>query len=344
MANTNADFINAIRAEMKTEYASRIPTATNSNLNAIAGALGAHSETANAFLNQLVNKICKQVIDNKRFKNPLEILKKGTIQVGKDIEHIMANPAVSREYSLTQNDLLASHVPDIKSLYYTVNSERQYPATVTKPKLMQAVMTEGGLNELVNLIVGSLYNGDQIDEFLLTKQLVNIAHNSKHLKVVEFDFDVATMTTAQSTEFLKAIKLHSSQMSFPSSAYNSYDAIKASVEKSAITWSVKDDQVILIDASICVNMDVDVLANSFNLDKAEFLAKKIEIDTFGDSGIFAILCDKSWFQIRDSHISLENFYDPSKMTFNYYYNHWQQFAYCLFSNAIIFKKKPVAGV
>lgn len=341
---SNVDILNALRNEASASYNARIPSATNSNLNAIATAIAKHTETANEFLTQMINKICMVEIEANKFDNPLKPLKKGSIQAGKDIEHVTMNPAIAKQYSLTSEDLLKNHAPDVKTLYYTVNSERKYPVTITKPKMIQAITTEGGLDELINMIIGSLYNGDEFDEFTLTKQLVNVALTSDHVVAMDFDFDIATMTPANSTELIKAIKIHSSKMTFPTTAYNKYDKIKEAGEADLIAWSKKKDQIILIDSAISTNMDVDVLANAFNLSKAEFLARKIEVDTFGESNVFAILCDKSWFQIRDSYYELDSFYNGDKLTFNYFLHHWQSFSYCLFSNAMVFRKKPTAGV
>lgn len=339
---SNVDILNAIRNDASVSFATRIPQATQSNLNQIATTLATHTETKNEFLDKLVNKICMQIITNKEYTNPLKVLKKGSVQYGKDIEHVVINPSVSKEYTIEANDLLAVVKPDVKSVYYTVNSCRKYEVTITTPKMIQAITTEGGLNQMVNMIVGSLYSGDEMDEFQLTKQLVNLAVNSNNVLMIDLDYDINNLTSVQSHDLVKMMKLHSKKMEFPSTQYNCYDKVKATGETDLITWSKKENQVILIDSAISTSIDVDVLANAFNLSKADYLARRIEVDSFGDSNVFAIICDESWFQIRDNLYNLETDYNASNMARKYFLHHWQSFSYSLLSNALVLRKKPTA--
>ena len=48
------------------------------------------------------------------------------------------------------------------------------------------------------------------------------------------------------------------------------------------TFSDPAEQYILLDTQFDADMDVDVLATAFNLDKAEFIGRRVLIDGFGN--------------------------------------------------------------
>ena len=96
-----------------------------------------------------------------------------------------------------------------------------------------------------------------------------------------------------------------------------------------------------------VEVDVDVLARAFNIENTKFLGRVIEIDSFKNSEIKAILCDESWFQIYENIMRFDEFYNARVMAWNEYLHVWQTYAICPFANAVVFataKPKPATAL
>jgi hypothetical protein len=125
----------------------------------------------------------------------------------------------------------------------------------------------------------------------------------------------------------------------PSSQYNKYTAVKGSGDP-VITWTPKEDQILILNAAISANLDLDVLAYAFNLDKAQIQAQTIDVDDFGGEPVLAILTDKSFFQVYDNLMKVDSFYNPDTLSFKYFLHHWQTYGYNLYSNAVAFTYTP----
>ena len=84
-------------------------------------------------------------------------------------------------------------------------------------------------------------------------------------------------------------------------------------------------------------MDVEVLAAAFNMDKAEFMGRRILIDNFGElTGVKLLLCDESFFQIYDVLMQFESVRNPEGLYWNYFLHKWTVFSVSRFANAVLF--------
>ena len=140
--------LNTILANASADYQNRVPTATKSNISEVGSAIMSYKATENEFLNALVNKICMQIVHNKTFKNPLSVLKKGSMPLGKNIEEIYTNPITGNTYDPTGIDLLGRVIPDTKTIYHAMNRQGKYKATVSKAQLITAFTSYAELEKL----------------------------------------------------------------------------------------------------------------------------------------------------------------------------------------------------
>ena len=127
-------------------------------------------------------------------------------------------------------------------------------------------------------------------------------------------------------------------MVFPNSNNNAYLTAQSSDNKPIITFSRKEEQVLIIDNPTNVSVDINVLASIFNMSVAEFNeTKKIVIDAFPDPDVRAALVDEAFFQIYDDLLMFKRFENPEGLYDNYYLHVWQTLAYSPLVNAVIFK-------
>lgn len=335
IAQRGANILNAIRQNATADYQTRVPLATQNNIQEVGNPILAYQSTQNEFLNALVNKIAFSIVTSRIAENPLKILKKGTVPLGQDIEDIFVNMAKAKRYDPDGKNLLQREIPDIKSAYYRLNRQDMYKVTISNDQLRLAFTSYEQLESLIAGIVNSLYSGDNFDEFLIMKNLVVSAVNNNVVKT-EVTTKITDETSAKS--FVKKLRSISSLMKFPSSNYNNYVNYSGDTEQSPIvTWSPVERQLLLIRSDILAEIDVDVLAVAFNMSKTDFLGRILEVDKFDEGGkIQAILCDESFFQCWDNLTQMTEFYNGEGLYWQYMWHHWQTMAVSPFANAIVF--------
>lgn len=334
MANM-VNVLNTILANASEEYQSRVPQATQTNIADVGSAVMSFKSTENEFLSALVNKVAMTIVRNKTFSNPLAVLKKGGVPLGKNIEEIYTNPATGEVFDPTGSKLLNRNIPDTKAIYHAMNRQGMYKATVSKAQLVQAFKSYQALEQLLNSIVNSIYSGDNLDEFILMKNLLSSAITGGKLKTV----DVASVTDTDSAKaFVKAIKTVGQGMEFPSSTYNSYyDINKDTDSNPVITWTPINNQVLILRNDIAVDIDVELLAKAFNVSYTDLKQRTLIVDSFGSANnCGAILCDEAFIQVYDNLTQMENFHNGEGLYDNFIYHHWQTYSLSLFANAMAF--------
>lgn len=327
--------LNTILANASAEYQQRVPQATRDNISEVGTAIMSYKVTENEFLNALVNKIAMTIVRNMTFKNPLAVLKKGGMPFGKNIEEIYTNPVTGKTYDPTGADLLKREIPDTKAIYHTMNRQGKYKATITKAQLITAFTSYSALEKLLNSIVNAIYSGDNLDEFILMKNLFASAITGGKIKTLD-----VTMPTDKDTakDFIKSVRKIGLGMCMPSENYNSYyDVNKETDSKPVITWTPLDRQVLLMRNDISVEIDVEQLAQAFNVSYTDIKQRILLVDNFGSAtNCGAVLCDESYVQVYDNLTQMENFHNGEGLYDNYIYHHWQTYSLSLFANAYAF--------
>lgn len=333
--------LNTIRANQNTEYQTRIPTATAENLTDLGGTLMQYEVLQNQFLNALVTRIAFTIVSNRRFKNPLSILKKGTKPFGTDIEEIYTNPVkgVTFDGSNT-SDMLTVTKPDTKTMYHRMNRQDKYPVSISNQQLKKAFTSTGEMEKFINSIITAMYSGDEMDEYILMRNVVKDAIANSKLVNYEVTYDGGADACK---ELVKAIKTFSLNFTFPSTQYNGYTlANKTAVTEGTITpcntWTPLENQILLIRSDVDASTDVEVLAKAFNMEKTDFLKRKVVVDSFGDDKTLAVICDEAMFQVYDDAYTVRSFDNGSNLVTNYWLHHWQTISLSLFANGVAFKQ------
>lgn len=331
--------LNTIRSNATATYQERVPVATQGNIESIqAIMIGDDPVIANEFMNTLLNKIVKSVLISKSFQNPMKALKKGTKPIGDTVEEIYNNFIKGESFDGSGNTtaLMGRKLPDTKTVYHRVNRRDKYTITVSPEQLAKAFSSYEALSSYVSNIINVLYNSAELDEFILTKQLIKTALDKNAVKIVDVEDPLTSKENAQ--EFIKAVKTVSGLMAFPSDAHNGYLTAQKKDTKPIVTFSKKSEQVLILDTATDVSVSVDVLASIFNMSVAEFNdTKKIVIDSFPDASIRAALVDEQFFQIFDDAMFIKSFDNGESVYTNYFLHVWQTLAYSILVNAVVFK-------
>lgn len=325
-----AQVLNAIRANQNYDYQSRVPEATQGTLKQVGNAILSSFDLQNAFLNALVNRIALVLINSKMFYNPLRVFKKGTIEYGEIVEEIFVNIAKAHVYDpvVAEQEVFKREIPDVDAIFHKMNYKNFYKVTIQNEDLRQAFLSSQGISDLIARIVDSLYSGANYDEYLIMKNMIVDA--VKNGRMTSVTIPEATAENAKS--IITTIKSVSNALEFPSTAYNA---------QGVLTYTPKDRQVLILDTKFDAINDVEVLASAFNMDKAEFMGRRVLIDNFADlTGVPAVLVDESWWMVFDMQINFTEIYNAQGLYWNYFYHVWKLFSESPYSNAVVFTSNP----
>lgn len=332
------DVLNTIRDNASDMYRDRIPEATQTNITDVQEAMcdPNNAVVTNEFMGMLLNLVIKQVIHSKLFSDPLKALKKGKKPLGDTVEEIYANFLKAKQYDPTGAELLSRELPDVKAVYHRMNRQDRYKVTVNPEQLFKAFASYDKLQSFIATIINSLYNSSELDEFVLMKQLIAQAIDQNAMVVVEVPDPCLSEQNAKA--FIKTVKTVSGDMQFPNSNNNAWLTAQSTDTNPLITFSKKNEQVLILSNPTDVAVNVDVLASVFNMSVAEFNdTRKIIIDAFPDPDIRGALVDEQFFQVFDDLVLFKDFENGEGLYKNYYLHIWQTLAYSPLVNAVVFK-------
>lgn len=343
-----AKVFNVVRENASKVFMETVPSATEDNIQTISNILfnDAYQPMLNEFVTNLINRISLTIIRNKTFSNPLSILRKGSMPLGTDIQDIYENPAEAEQYELSNTEmakLLTITDPDTHVAYYRRNRKDLYTKTISRENLQGAFVSWEKFEDYISAITTSLYSGNYIDEFKLTKALVDGAYNNNKVIVETVN---AVTDEASAKAFVKKARALFNKMKFPSTDYNAYSKFSGAKGK-ITTWTDEDRVVMIVTSDVMAEVDVDVLARAFNIDNTKFLGRVIEVDKFENPEIQAVICDEAWFQIYENVMRFDEFYNARVMAWNEYLHVWQTYAICPFANSIILataQPKPATAI
>ena len=277
VTNVSRDVINAILNEgWSVNYRDYVPiTATDADsIRDIGKIIMDAPNLRNAFASDLINRIVLVIVTSKMYENPWARLKKGKLDIGESVEEIFVNMAKAELYNPagSAETVFKRSIPDIRAAFHVVNYQVFYPVTIENEDLSMAFTTQNGLYNLIEKIYETLYTADAYDEFNVMKYLIAEHIIAGHIKVVPIlEADQSPIRSAVTN-----IKATSNKMKFQTSEYN-LAGVKTHVKH--------ENQTVIVSADFDAAMDVQVLAAAFNMEKAEFLSKRLLVDSFGNIDI-----------------------------------------------------------
>ena len=324
----------------------------NTDIGAFANPILTVPEVYNEFCNALINRIVYTQFEIKAFRNPLVVLEGDRIPLGYAGQEVYVNPQKGRQYN--PNDfagLLMKYEADVKVQYMSINMDVQYPVTFSRQQLKKAFVSWGDLETFIDGLSNALYNGAYIDEFRFTKNIISGAYKDNKA-VIEQVTAVTNEATAKA--FVERARELFLNFQLPSSDYNAW-AKCGGAGKPIVTWTNPEDIVILIKNDLRAKLDVNVLAEAFNMDKTTLLGNIISIDNFDvyddegtkvfdGSNIVGMIADKAWFRIKRQDMFMDSFYNPNNRSIQYYLNLVKMYNFSLFANGVIFATALPTGV
>lgn len=349
MALDNVTFTKALTSASSQEFKDRIGDVTKENMHKIGDIISQYPTAKNEFVNVLTNQVAKQRFFSKAYENPYKLFKKGMLPYGKSIESIFVDIVKGKDRTRQTNatnlasDLLRRVDPNVKVEYYTENKQLQYQATISDEELKGAFRVENGLSEMTSRILQSPLNSAEYDDFLLVKHA--LAHvKGAEVKLGKTSYNALTLQQ-KAQSLVTAIKSYILKMGFLSNHYNG---------QGVMTYSKPQDLVCFVPTDLLAVMDVQLLAQAFNVSYDQINLHVLPIDYFescttaGDGATYeyaedletqCIICDKEAIQVWETLNSSETFRNPQALYTNVFFNRWGIVASCNFVNCIRFVVK-----
>ena len=352
--DTNAlNIVNAIRNNASNYYKDYVPAITDvSELKGIGKIIMDVPALQNEFLSALINRIGLVVITSKMFSNPWAMFKKGFLEYGETIEEIYVDLIRVFEFDAekAETELFKRVAPDVRAAFHIMNYKKFYKVTIERQKLAKAFLSASGMGELITYIMDAIYTSAAYDEFLTMKYL--LARTILNCRM--YPVEVAPVSEANMKSIVTTVKGTSNLLEFPSRKYNPAGVFQ---------HTPKSEQYILIDTEFDASMDVNVLASAFNMDKAQFMGNRVQIDGFGNldnerlAELFAddpnyveitdaemealntiplAVVDNNFFMIYDNLNEFREVENGQGLYWNYFFHQWKTFSTSPFSNALVY--------
>ena len=355
MYAATAQILNTIRDNASANYRDYVPSADPelaASVREIGGIIMNYPALQNEFLSALMNRIGRVIITSKMFYNPWAGLKKGLLEFGETVEEIFVNIAKPFQFdpAVAETEVFKREIPDVRAAFHILNYQKFYKATISNDQLRQAFLSWQGITDLIAKIVDAMYTGANYDEFLTMKYMIARNILNGRMNVTEID----PVSPENAKGIVSTIKGISNTWEFPSTDYNI---------SGVTTFTMKNDQFILLNAKFDAVIDVEVLASAFNMDKAEFMGRRILVDSFGNldtarldllfandpnyvpisqeeltalDAIPAIMVDRDWLMIFDNFYNFTENYNGQGLYWNYFYHTWKTFSVSPFANNTVF--------
>ncbi len=311
----------------------------------------------NAFVDTLINRVAMVIVTSKTWDNPWSVFKRGTMDLGESIEEVFVNIAKPFDFNpdRAEKQVFRREFPDIRVTFHQMNYQKFYKVTVSQQQLRTAFLNWSGISDLTTRIIDSLYTGMNYDEYVTMKYMLcrSILNGGiGGIKVSDFT------SNANLGDLIATVKGTVNNMQFLSDKYNT-----AGVMNSA------RDVYCLIDTMLDARVDVNVLASAFNMDKTEFVGRKILIDgwanhdtdrlaeLFGDDdsytpftsaeltvlgGIGTVIMERDAWMVFDNLQEMENINNGEGLYWNYWLHVWRTFSMSPFAVAAVLTKDTFA--
>ncbi len=303
----------------------------------------------NAFVSALVNRIGLTIVTSKMWNNPWAVFKRGYMEFGETVEEIFANISKPHSFSpsVAEKEVFKREIPDVRAAFHTMNYQKFYKVTIQNDQLRQAFLSWSAITDLIARIVDTLYTGMNYDEYVTMKYMMA-------REILSGQMHYTTVDSSDNKDTIAKIRAMSSKLTFLTPDYNRAGVYNA---------TDKANQYIIIDADYEAEIDVDVLAVAFNMNKTDFLGRLIIVDSFSEHDterlselfgddvayteftsdditnlgkIHGILMDGDWWMVFDNFQEMTQNYNGEGLYWNYWLHCWKTFSASPFANASVF--------
>ena len=266
---SNVEFLNSIREVQTQEYRNVVPKVnSNDDCLQVLATFAQYPTAKNAFISTLTNRVGKSMFFDKVFKNPYKMLHRGMLEYGKSIEQLFTEMAEKKGWNehftgstTEEGDLIKAVKPSVKVDYITQNFEYKFKTSISDEQLRGAFQNPYGLQSLLQHAVDSLASSVDYAEYVDMKALVQQLMEEYAFGGMTRGLTSFTSLSADAVKGLaKAVRVVAEKSEFPNQSNLA----------GVLNWCKKKDLVLFTTPEVKAELDVELLATAFNMDKADF--------------------------------------------------------------------------
>ena len=342
--------LNDLRQYTPAEYQSAIPTITSvDEVPKVCDIIYGSNALVTAVSGGLAYGVVPKLVSAALEENIYAALDKGYCDPSETIEEIFVDLVQALPYSAekAKDREFKRYLPNIRTAMHATNWKVLYPVTID-PIQLRGALKDGDLATYVQGVVAANYRSAYNDHRLLVKYMLIKAMS--HGFVTAVSVGDGTKTTDAAIKFRGA----ANKLQFPTNKYN-----LAKVDNN----TPFERMAIFMDADYNAQFDVDVLAESFHMDRSTFIGRLFLMDdwTSFDNDRFsviraesdgleevtatelalladvkAVIVDIDWFQIYQSVWEVRTQQSATGLYDTYVLHDWKVISESPFANIIMF--------
>lgn len=362
--------INEVGGELKDSLTNVITESEANGLSpigvsrAVSAHLFGYQALKNSFIDALINKVFMSRFWSKVWENPLKVFVDGRIDYGATIEdlYVEASEGINYEDNFNggtpEKNVLGTLKNNIYTNYLSVNFKKKFKTSINDIELRRAFTNEYGLGDLISQLLVKNIRGMYREEYKLIKDML-----FKYLSGISRK-DVGMGSTGTPTQFIQdsqvvrlsgrttkdvltdlltKVRIYGEKFEFESDKYNSAKVLQ---------FSPMGDTVFVTTPDVYGTLDVQKLADTFHIEKAEIRNRIILIDELpavntvksGDTGETTYTTEKPVGLLMDSRLLqlktqvLENrvFENPDTLVRNHFLHFQGLVGVVPFLNCVVF--------
>lgn len=344
---SNAEVLNTVRKFAGQDYQSRIPVATQSNIDSIFQTMNEFMPLWDTFWGIFVQRIGRTIIENNnKFSNPLAPFKRNSLNYGSSVQEVTRNLIRAKNYDANDINVFGrdGREPEIAQAFHQQNRQNKYELNIPMEPVLQGSFINGeSLAAFSKSLLEVPIDSNANDEYLLMRQLFSeYAKRENFFNIHVDDIQTADNRRDAINKLVEAVRATNTKWRFNSTWYSPIGRERE--------WMVNSgENILIIDANTEAALGVQSLAYSFNMEESKFVADHLVVlDTLGPelAGYQALLVDVNFFMVLDtlSPTMLQSPLNPSNISYNYFYHIWQILSYSRFVNAASFSILPDTDV
>lgn len=330
MATKNSTILGRFYLNGTNDMQQRIPNPTQSSVAKVCRHLfdPMNGDLYNQFADFMVQRIGYAYARQQRWENPLKEFFKQKLYYGSTVTETQLNWIKAHSYNVDAEQQFKTYFPEGMQAFHSIDDQRQYPISLSREQLRQAVTEEYGLNSIAAAIMQQPMNADEYDTYDMMLDLFKRADDNYGL--YRQKMDAAPTDQATSTSLLKMIQELSFDLTVPTTEYACVD----------LPVVIKEEEMVLfVRSDTMASLNVDALAVLFNMEKAEipYRIKVVPKKKWPlNDGDYAILTTSDFFQCYPVEYSTTSQWDPQGLKTNYWLNDWNIISFSPFVPIIVF--------
>ena len=333
--------VNSVRNGASTYYKELVPYATDNAdvFRSIGDVITGDPNLMNEFAQGLFNRAYFAIFANHLYyKNPWGWVTKGKLELGDTIQEIYQHLADPYDYNV---EIAAKEWMDIvpnesTAVFHTLNYTKFYKKSLSVVEMRKAFVSFSAFEQFYDSIIQIMYDSAENDLYLAARYMLGIKALRGEITGVSIPGGDTVQNIKDTVKVARAI---AATADYFTDRYNTMHVDqRTNIDKLRF----------IVTADYEAEMDVEVLASTFHMEKSEFIGKRVVMPSWKDlnvarldkllgqnpgyhsftkselealDNVHAFIIDEDWFQFYDyvleSRTSIEN---PQGLYYNVFYH------------------------